>query len=67
MGVRRYHVYRPTDDRKYALIDLEFDSESEAEACLSALRRLWSRVQGSVMNDPRVRILTLVEEGQLSS
>lgn len=43
------------------------DSESEADACLSALRKLWSRVQGSVMNDPRVRILTLVEEGQLSS
>lgn len=64
MGVRRYHVYRPTDDPDYALVDLEFDSASQAEACLSALRTLWSRVQGSVMNDPRVRILSLIEERQ---
>jgi hypothetical protein len=64
MGVRRYHVYRPTDDPNYALIDLEFDSASQAEACLSALRTLWSRVQGSVMNDPRVRILNRIEERQ---
>ena len=62
MGVRRYRVYRPTDDPNHALIELEFDSASEAESCLSALRALWSRVQGSVMNDPRVRILHLVEE-----
>jgi hypothetical protein len=64
MGVRRYRVYRPTDDPNYALIDLEFGSASQAEACLSALRTLWSRVQGSVMNDPRVRILSLIEERQ---
>lgn len=64
MGVRRYHVYRPTDDPNYALIDLEFDSASQVETCLSALRMLWSQVQGGVMNDPRVRILNLVEEGQ---
>lgn len=65
MGVRRYQVYRPADDPNYSLVDLEFDSASEAEACLSALRMLWSRVQGSVMNDPRVRILNLVENKQL--
>lgn len=65
MGVQRYQIYRPADDPNYALVDLAFDSTSEAEACLSALRTLWSRVQGSVMNDPRVRILNLVENKQL--
>jgi len=62
MGVRRYRVCRPTDDPNYALVDLEFDSAAEAEACLSALRTLWGRVQGSVMSDPRTRILDLVEQ-----
>ena len=64
MGVRRYYVYKPTDDPDYALVDLEFDTASQAEACLSALRMLWSRVQGTVMNEPRVRILNVIEERQ---
>jgi len=62
MGVQRYQVYRPTDDANYALVDLEFDSAAQAEACLSALRVLWGRVQGTVMSGPRARILNLVDE-----
>lgn len=62
MGVRSYRVFRPTDDPNFAAVDLEFDSASRAEACLSALRELWGQVDGSVMRDPRVRILTVVED-----
>jgi hypothetical protein len=42
-GVRRHRVLRPIDDPNYVMIDLDFDSSSEAEAFLAALRRnVWS-------------------------
>lgn len=65
MGVRRYQVCRPADDPRYAMVDLAFESAAEAEVGLAALRTLWNRVQGSVMNDPKVRILNVVEDRQL--
>ena len=58
-GVRRYRILRPTDDPNYVMIDLEFDSASEAEAVHSALRELWSRVE--VMHSPQARIVEAVE------
>ena len=33
-GVRRYRVLRPVDDPNFVLVDLEFDSSSEAESFL---------------------------------
>ncbi len=60
-GVRRYRILRSTDDPNYVMIDLEFDSASEAEAMHEALRGLWSRVEGTVMMDPRARIVETVE------
>jgi hypothetical protein len=60
-GVRRYRVLRPVDDRKYAMVDLEFDSLGEAEAMLATLRNLWSEVAGRVMESPQARIIELVE------
>jgi hypothetical protein len=56
-GVRRYQVRRPVDDPNYVLIDLEFDTQAEAEA----LREVWSRVQGTVVLDPQARIVETVE------
>jgi hypothetical protein len=56
--VRRYRILRPTDDPNYVMIDLEFDSASEAEAVHSALRELWSRVE--VMHSPQARIVEAV-------
>ena len=60
-GVRRYRVLRPIDDPKYVMIDLEFDSLNEAEAVRAALQGLWRRVQGQIMDDPRVRIVEAAE------
>lgn len=60
-GVRRYRISRKADDVNYVLIDLEFDSLNDAEACHEKLRNLWSRVEGSVMNDPKSRMLEVVE------
>jgi hypothetical protein len=61
-GVRRYRVLRPMDDSNFALIDLEFESQGEAEALLTALRELWGRVD--VMRDPQARVVEIVESGE---
>jgi hypothetical protein len=44
-GVRRYRVYRPLDDPKYVIIDLDFDSPADAQAFLEKLRGVWSRAE----------------------
>ncbi|MGH3004917.1 MAG: hypothetical protein ACRDOS_03265 [Gaiellaceae bacterium] len=58
-GVRRYRILRQVDDPNYVMIDLEFDSSSEANAFLAALRDLWGRVD--VIRDPKARIVEMVE------
>jgi ribosomal protein L35AE/L33A len=56
-GVRRYQVMRAVDDPNYVLIDLEFDSPGEAQALLDKMRVVWERVAGSVVSDPKARIV----------
>jgi len=63
-GVRSYRIMRPIDDRKYVMVDLEFDGSSEAEAFLAALRKLWGRVEGRIMESPQARIVETVETKQ---
>ena len=59
-GVRRgYRVLRADDDPNHALIDLEFDDPSTAEAFLGSLRQLWGRVEG--LTEPKARIVEVVE------
>ena len=60
-GVRRYQVLRPIDNPNYVMIDLEFDSSSEVEAFLAAMREVWRRVEGTIIESPRVRIVEVVE------
>ena len=63
-GVRRYRVLRSTDDPNYVIIELEFDSSSEAEAFLAALRRkVWSSREAApaLVGEPQTRIVEAVE------
>ena len=60
-GVRRYQVLRPIDDANYVMIDLEFDTASQAEALLAAMRVVWGRVEGTIMTNPQARIVEAVE------
>ena len=60
-GVRRYRILRPIDDGSYVMVDLEFDTASQAEALLAALRVMWGRVQGKIMRNPLARIMETVE------
>lgn len=60
-GVRRYQVLRPIDNANYILIDLEFDTASQAEALLAAMRVVWGRVEGTIILNPQARIVEVVE------
>jgi len=61
MGVRRYRILRASDDPNYVMIDLEFDTASQAEALLAAMRVVWGRVEGTIMTNPQARIVEAVE------
>ncbi len=61
-GVRRYRVLRPIGDPNYIMVDLEFDSTSEAEAFDAALRHLWLRLEAEgLIGSPRAQIVEAVE------
>jgi len=66
-GVRCYQILRPVDDPKYVMIDLEFDTVKQAEALLAAMRGVWSRVQGTILTDPKARIVDMVETVEISA
>lgn len=61
-GVQHYRISRKPDDSNYVIVDLEFDTLPEAENCHAKLRNLWSRVEGSVMNNPQSRIIEVIED-----
>jgi hypothetical protein len=69
-GVRRYRVFRPLDDPRYILIDLDFDQPAQAQAFLETLQKIWSRAdlspglarEGAAPAIPRTRIVEEVEE-----
>jgi hypothetical protein len=65
MGVRRYQVLRSADDPNYVMIDLEFDTKSQAEALLAAMREVWKNVDGKVMTNPQARIVQVMESKEL--
>jgi len=60
-GVRRYRVLRAIDNPLHVMIDLEFDTASEAEALLDGMRVVWGRVEGNLMQSPQARIVEVVE------
>jgi len=60
-GVRRYQILRRVDNPDYAIIDLEFDSVSQAESLLAAMQQVWGRVGGTLIHDPQWQIAEIVE------
>lgn len=61
MGVRRHQVLRPADNPNYVIIDLEFNTEKEAEALLAAMKVVWGRVEGTIMMNPKSQIVEVME------
>jgi hypothetical protein len=64
-GVRRYRVMRPVDDANRIIVELEFDNIGEAEAFLAAMRKVWNRVEGTLITGPTARVLETVEAKEL--
>ncbi len=60
-GVRYYQILQPVDDPKYIMIDLEFDTLSQAEALLAAMQVVWGRVEGTIMTNAKTRITKSME------
>jgi hypothetical protein len=65
--VRRHQIVQPADDENYVVLDLEFESEGEAEAYLEWLQReVWSSREASpaLSGGPRTRIAKVMETQQ---
>ena len=60
-GVRCYRVLRPVDNSQFAIIDLEFNTRSEAESLLAAMQQVWQRVGGTLIQDPQWQIAEVVD------
>jgi hypothetical protein len=43
------------------MIQLEFDTASDADALLNAMRTVWSRVEGTIMTNPKAQIVEIAE------
>lgn len=61
-GVKSYRIYRPVNDPAYVIIDLVFENETDAGNMLAALRKLWGKVEGTVMMNAQTRIISIVED-----
>jgi len=66
-GVRHYRVSRPVDDPNYVLIDLDFDSPTEAETFVGAMRAVWQSPAAApaLRGAPQTRIVETVESKDL--
>jgi hypothetical protein len=64
-GMRRFQISRPIDNPSFAMIDLEFDTLSQAEGLLAAVQQVWQRVGGTLIKDPKWRMSEVVETKEL--
>lgn len=60
-GVKRYKIFRQTDNPNYVIVDLEFDNLDEAKKLLATLQQLWKQVEGKVITGPKARIIEMTE------
>jgi hypothetical protein len=69
LGVRRHQVFRPVDDPNYVMVELDFGTTEEAEACRVALEGLWKSAAAApaLVGAPKVRIIESVEEIEYES
>jgi hypothetical protein len=68
-GVQRYSISQPVDNPHYVLIDLEFETVSQAESLLAAMKRVWSSgAAGPALGgEPRTQILETMEAAQIAA
>jgi hypothetical protein len=64
-GVKKYRIYKNLDEEKVIIVELDFDNIEDLNATHRALQNLWNRVQGTVMANPRSRIIELLEANDI--
>jgi hypothetical protein len=64
-GVKQYRIYRPADDPAFVIIELDFENLEGAEGTRSALQTMWTKVEGSLIFGPQIRIMEIVESKEL--
>ncbi|PHN01817.1 hypothetical protein [Flavilitoribacter nigricans] len=60
-GVKRYRIYRPTDDENYVIIELDFDNIEQAHSTQIALHKLFGMIEGKLVFGGKTKILTMIE------
>jgi hypothetical protein len=60
-GVRRYTVSRSVDDPNFVMIDLDFDSITDAHGLLTKMARIWLGPGKDVMQNPAAWVVDKVE------
>ena len=60
-GVRRYQIYRPVENPGVVCVDLDFETKDAADKFVTTMQAIWKRVEGTVMTNPRVRVVESVE------
>ena len=59
-GVRRHRISRSVDDPNFVMIELEFETEAEAEVMHAALQKLWRNPLAQI-GAPTARIVEIVD------
>jgi hypothetical protein len=64
-GVRRYSIFHLQENPNHIVIDLEFDNLPDAENTSSMLRKMWGRIDKTLLINPTVRILHRVDQQEI--
>ena len=63
-GARRYRIFRPVDDPKFVMLDIDFDTVDQAERFLEVMRKdVWPSPEKAPakVGTPQTRIVDMVE------
>lgn len=64
-GVKRYRIYRPNDDEKFVIIELDFDQPEQAQKTQIALHKMFGNIEGRLVFGAHTKILNLVKTTEL--
>lgn len=64
-GVKRYRIYRPTDDDTMVMIELDFDLLEQALTMQTALHQMFGMIEGKLVFGARTKILDMTEVSEL--
>jgi hypothetical protein len=64
-GVKQFRIYRPIDDDKFVIIDLDFDNLEQAQTARTALMNMFPKIEGSLIFGAQLKTMNMVETIEL--